>query len=48
VKEYSDVIYTLILLGVLIFLPHGLVTVWHAIARRMRRHAPTAGIEAHP
>jgi branched-chain amino acid transport system permease protein len=28
VKEYSDVIYTLILLGFLIFLPHGLVTLW--------------------
>jgi len=28
VKEYSDVIYTLILLGFLIFVPHGLVTLW--------------------
>lgn len=28
VKEYSDVIYTVILLGFLIFLPHGLVTLW--------------------
>ena len=28
VKEYSDVIYTLILLCFLIFLPHGLVTFW--------------------
>jgi branched-chain amino acid transport system permease protein len=35
VKEYSDVIYTLILLGFLIFLPHGLVTPWRTwIARR--------------
>ncbi len=48
VKEYSDVIYTLMLLGFLIFLPHGLVTVWHVIARRMRRHAPTAAAEARP
>ena len=28
VKEYSDLIYTLILLGFLLFLPHGLVTLW--------------------
>src|SRR5207302_1639510 len=40
VKEYSDVIYTLMLLGFLIFVPHGLVTVWYVIVRRMRRHAP--------
>ena len=39
VKEYSDVIYTLILLGFLIFLPHGLVTLWHRALRRMRRRA---------
>lgn len=40
VKEYSDVIYTLILLGFLIVLPHGLVTLW----RRGfgRRAAPQA------
>jgi branched-chain amino acid transport system permease protein len=37
VKEYSDVIYTLILLGFLIFLPRGLVTLWR------RRSRPTAG-----
>jgi branched-chain amino acid transport system permease protein len=48
VKEYSDVIYTLMLLGFLIFLPHGLVTVWHAIAGRMRRHGTTASAEASP
>jgi branched-chain amino acid transport system permease protein len=48
VKEYSDVIYTLMLLGFLIFLPHGLVTVWHAIARRLRGHAPAASTEARP
>jgi branched-chain amino acid transport system permease protein len=28
VKEYSDIIYTVILLGFLIVLPHGLVTLW--------------------
>ena len=39
VKEYSDLIYTLILLGFLIFLPHGLVTLWHRALRRMRRRA---------
>lgn len=40
VKEYSDVIYTLILLGFLIFLPRGLVTLWR---RRWRPAArPTA------
>lgn len=40
VKEYSDVIYTLILLGFLIFMPHGLISVWHAVARRLRRASP--------
>ncbi|MEP7056763.1 MAG: branched-chain amino acid ABC transporter permease [Caldimonas sp.] len=40
VKEYSDVVYTLILLGFLIFLPHGLVTVWRSrVARRLRPQA---------
>jgi branched-chain amino acid transport system permease protein len=43
VKEYSDFIYTLILLGFLIFLPHGLVTLWHAALRRPRAtRAPVA------
>ena len=37
VKEYSDVIYTLILLGFLIFMPYGLVSAWHRVARRLRR-----------
>jgi branched-chain amino acid transport system permease protein len=37
VKEYSDLIYTLILLGFLLFLPRGLITLWHGAARRMRR-----------
>ncbi len=43
VKEYSDIIYTLILLGFLIFLPHGLVTLWRRDrARRLqRRPLPT-------
>lgn len=36
VKEYSDIIYTLILLGFLIFLPHGLVTLWDSLVRRLR------------
>lgn len=40
VKEYSDVIYTLILLGFLIFLPHGLVTVWRSGLRRLRGRLP--------
>ena len=31
VKEYGDVIYTLILLGFLIFLPRGLVTLWQRL-----------------
>jgi branched-chain amino acid transport system permease protein len=37
VKEYSDLIYTSILLGSLIFLPRGLVTLWHRIARHVVR-----------
>jgi len=45
VKEYSDVIYTLILLGFLILLPRGLVTVWHGAVRRMRRTPPAALVE---
>ena len=36
VKEYSDVIYTLILLGFLILMPHGLIAVWHNAMRRFR------------
>ncbi len=43
VKEYSDVIYTLILLGFLIFMPHGLVTLWQAGVRKLRRSAPREG-----
>lgn len=46
VKEYSDLIYTLILLGFLIFLPRGLVTLW----RRQARGAPSgfAAAESSP
>ena len=36
VKEYSDVIYTVILLGFLIFVPRGLVTLWRRGAPRLR------------
>jgi branched-chain amino acid transport system permease protein len=40
VKEYSDVIYTLILLGFLIFVPRGLVTLWRSgFGRRAATHA---------
>src|SRR5438105_2745899 len=45
VKEYSDVIYTLILLGFLIVLPRGLVTLWHDARRRLRRDGPSAAVE---
>lgn len=45
VKEYSDVIYTLVLLGFLIFLPHGLVTIWHRAMRRLRRRDATPAVE---
>jgi len=37
VKEYSDLIYTSILLGFLIFLPRGIVTLWHRAAKRFAR-----------
>ena len=37
VKEYSDLIYTLILLGFLIFLPHGLVTLLARLRGAWRR-----------
>ncbi len=48
VKEYSDVIYTLILLGFLIFMPHGLVTLWRAAARRITRSDRLSTAEARP
>jgi branched-chain amino acid transport system permease protein len=37
VREYSDLIYTLILLAFLLFIPHGLVVVWDFLRRRLRR-----------
>lgn len=37
VKEYSDIIYTLILLGFLLVLPRGLVTLWPRALRGTRR-----------
>jgi branched-chain amino acid transport system permease protein len=40
VKEYSDLIYTSILLAFLIFLPNGLVTLWQIAVRRLR-HSDT-------
>jgi branched-chain amino acid transport system permease protein len=45
VKEYSDVIYTVILLGFLLFVPRGLVTVWDRAGKTLRRNvaAPAAG-----
>jgi len=36
VKEYSDVIYTLILLAFLIVMPNGLIAIWHHVVRRRR------------
>jgi branched-chain amino acid transport system permease protein len=47
VKEYSDVIYTLILLGFLIFLPHGLVSAWHVVTRKVRG-APATAVQTGP
>jgi branched-chain amino acid transport system permease protein len=46
VKEYSDIIYTLILLGFLIFMPHGLVTVWREALRRIARIGTAPAAEA--
>jgi branched-chain amino acid transport system permease protein len=48
VKEYSDIIYTLILLAFLIFMPKGLVTVWHAVLRRIKRSDALPAVEARP
>jgi branched-chain amino acid transport system permease protein len=42
VKEYSDVIYTLILLGFLIFIPHGLATLWRKWLDRRGPASPMA------
>ncbi|HVF63649.1 MAG TPA: branched-chain amino acid ABC transporter permease [Casimicrobiaceae bacterium] len=46
VKEYSDVIYTLILLGFLLFMPHGLVTIWHRLSRQLRARPAGDATEA--
>jgi branched-chain amino acid transport system permease protein len=35
VKEYSDVIYTVVLLAFLLFMPRGLATLWHKRPRRV-------------
>ncbi len=48
VKEYSDLIYTLILLGFLIFMPRGLVTLWQAGARRSRARTYAAAGKGTP
>jgi branched-chain amino acid transport system permease protein len=48
VKEYSDIIYTLILLAFLIFMPKGLVTVWHAVLRRIKRSDALPAVEVRP
>ena len=45
VKEYSDIIYTLILLGFLLFVPRGLVTVWDRLVVLVRPAAPAIGPE---
>lgn len=46
VKEYSDVIYTLILMVFLIFMPHGLVTAWQWMLQLRRSTAPARQGEA--
>jgi len=46
VKEYSDIIYTSMLLAFLIFMPQGLVAVWRAVWRRIGRVTPPAAAEA--
>ena len=43
VKEYSDLIYTLILLVFLLFLPHGLVTLWPRLKELARRSLASGG-----
>lgn len=49
VKEYSDVIYTAILLAFLIFMPHGLIALWHGAIQRVRgRTMAATTIEAQP
>lgn len=46
VKEYNDIIYTLILLGFLTFIPQGLVTLWHRLRGRRALTAPADGAQA--
>jgi branched-chain amino acid transport system permease protein len=46
VKEYSDIIYTSILLAFLIFMPQGLVAVWRSLRRRLAHAAPPPRAEA--
>jgi branched-chain amino acid transport system permease protein len=48
VKEYSDLIYTLILLAFLIFLPNGLVTLWERAVKRLRRSDASRTAAARP
>ena len=40
VKEYSDIIYTLILLGFLLFVPRGLATVWDRLVALVHTAIP--------
>ena len=47
VKEYSDIIYTLILLGFLILMPQGLVTLWKYAIKRIRLSSAFTAAEAH-
>lgn len=47
VKEYSDVIYTLILLVFLLFVPRGLVTMWDRLVALVRPAAPAIAPIAH-
>jgi branched-chain amino acid transport system permease protein len=46
VREYSDLIYTLILIGFLLFMPHGLVVVWDWASRSVSRVVETAKVRA--
>ncbi len=46
VKEYSDIIYTMILLGFLLFVPRGLVTIWTGLLRMLPRASVAAVTEA--
>jgi len=48
VKEYSDIIYTSILLAFLIFMPQGLVAVWRSLRRRVAHATPPAAARVSP